>query len=104
LTKYKSSNQRKSRRFTPQKKLQILKEWEQTGNAMEIAEKYQIHPQTLYRWKKALEQWVQTFLSGKRQKGDPRIRQLEKENKKLKEALVEQTKELMFLKKVMNLL
>ena len=98
-----ATSQRKARRFTPQKKLQILKEWEQNGNGMDVAEKYQIDPQTLYRWKKVLEQGAQTFLIGKRRKGNPRIRQLEKENKKLKEALVEQTKELMLLKKEMNL-
>ena len=96
-------NQRKGRRFTPQQKLQILKEWELTGNGVVVAEKYQIHPQTLYRWRKALEQGAQTFLSGKRPKVDPRIRQLEEENYKLKEALTIQTQELMLLKKRMNL-
>ena len=44
------------RRFTPQQKLQVLKEWELIGNGVEVAKKYQIHPQTLYRWRKALEQ------------------------------------------------
>ena len=49
-------------KFTPQQKLQILKEWEGTGNGIEVAQKYQIHPQTLYRWKQALEQGAQIFL------------------------------------------
>jgi hypothetical protein len=44
------------RRFTPQHKLEILKEWEATGNGIEVAQKHELHPQTLYRWKKALEQ------------------------------------------------
>ena len=43
-------NQRKARRFKPQQKLQILKEWELTGNGVEVAQKHQIHPMTLYRW------------------------------------------------------
>jgi transposase-like protein len=30
------------RNFTPQQKLQILKEWEGTGNGIEVAQKYQI--------------------------------------------------------------
>jgi len=30
-------NQRKARRFTPQQKLQTLKEWELTGNGVEVA-------------------------------------------------------------------
>jgi transposase-like protein len=91
------------RRFTPQQKLQILKEWEATGNGIEVAQKNQIHPQTLYRWKKALEQGAQVFLSGKKARVDPRVRKLEKENQKLKEALALQTQELMLLKKEMNL-
>ena len=70
----------------------------------EVAEKYQIHPQTLYRWRKALEQGAQAFLSGKKTRVDPRIKKLEKENQRLKEALALQTQELMLLKKEMNLL
>jgi transposase-like protein len=93
----------KRRNFFPQQKLQILKEWEATGNGIEVAQRYQIHPQTLYRWKKALEQGAQVFLSGKKPRVDPRVQQLERENRKLKEALVLQTQELMLLKKEMNL-
>lgn len=97
------TNQRKRRRFTPQQKLQILKEWELTGNGVEVAQKHQIHPHTLYRWRRALEQGAETFLSGKRPRTDPRVKQLEEENRKLKEALTIQTQELMLLKKRMNL-
>jgi len=43
------------------------------------------------------------FLSGKRPKKDARIKELEEENRKLKEALACQTQELMLLKKRMNL-
>ena len=96
-------NQRKARRFTPQQKLQILKEWELTGNGVEVVEKHQIHPLTLSRWRKALQQGAQTFLSGKRPKKDGRIKELKKENRKLKEALACQTQELMLIKKRMNL-
>jgi transposase-like protein len=91
------------KKFTPQHKLQILKEWEGTGNGIEVAQRNQIHPQTLYRWKKALEQGAQVFLSGKKPRVDPRMRKLEKENQRLKEALALQTQELMLLKKEMNL-
>ena len=96
-------DKRKRRRFTPHQKLQILKELELTSNGVAIAEKYQIHPNTLYRWRRQLEQGAETFLSGKRPRVDPRIRQLEEENLKLKEALTIQTQELMLLKKKMNL-
>jgi transposase-like protein len=96
-----TQSQRKARRFSPQQKLQILKEWEREGNGVEIAQKYQLHPHTLYRWKKLLEQGAETFLRGTRI--DPYLRRLEKENQKLKEALALQTQELMLLKKEMNL-
>ncbi|HPO79635.1 MAG TPA: transposase [Candidatus Hydrothermia bacterium] len=93
----------KIRRFTPQEKLRVLKEWEMSGNGVDVAKKYDIHPHTLYRWKKALEQGAETFLSGKRPRVDPRIKKLEEENRKLMEALAIQTQELMLLKKRMNL-
>jgi len=98
-----TQDQRKARRFSPQQKLQILKEWEREGCGIEIAQKYQIHPHTLYRWKKLLEQGAETFLRGTRPRIDPYLRRLEKENQKLKEALALQTQELMLLKKEMNL-
>ena len=98
-----TNNQGPKRRFTPQQKLQILKEWDQTGNGVEVAQKFQIHPVTLYRWKKSIEQGAQIFLRGKKHKVNPRIRKLEKEHEKLKEVLALQTQELMLLKKEMNL-
>jgi transposase-like protein len=94
---------KRPKRFTPQQKLQVLKEWELNGNGVEVAQRYQVHPHTLYRWRKALEQGAETFLSGKRPRVDPRIKRLEEENRKLKEALAIQTQELMLLKKRMNL-
>jgi transposase-like protein len=94
---------RQTRKFSPQQKLQILKEWEKEGNGIEVAQKYQIHPHTLYRWKKVLEQGAETFLRGTRPRTDPYLRRLEKENQKLKEALALQAQELMLLKKEMNL-
>jgi len=99
-----SVKDRKSRRFTVQQKLKILKEWELTGNGVTVAEKHQIHPHTLYRWRKALERGAETFLSGRRPGTNPRLKELEEENHKLKEALAAQTQELMLLKKRMNLL
>jgi transposase len=93
----------KTKRFTPQQKLQILKEWELSGNGVAVAEKHQIHPITLYRWKRALQRGAETFLSGKRPKTDPQLRRLQLENHQLKEVLAIQTQELMLLKKRMNL-
>lgn len=96
-------NERKRTVVTPQQKLEILKEWEREGDGIAVAQKYQIHPATLYRWKRSLELGAQTFLSGKKPKIDPYVKKLEEENRKLKEALTLQTQELMLLKKKMNL-
>ncbi len=94
---------RRTKIFAPQQKLQILREWEQTGNGIEVAQKHQIHPQTLYRWRKALEQGAHVFLRSSKPRVDPRIKELEKENQRLKETLSLQTQELMLVKKGMNL-
>lgn len=92
-----------AKRFAPHQKLQIIKEWELSGNGVAVAEKHQIHPMTLYRWKRALQRGAETFLSGKRPKIDPQLRRLQLENQQLKEVLAIQTQELMLLKKKMNL-
>ena len=42
-------------------------------------------------------------MKGKRPKQDPKLKALEEENRRLKEALTLQTQELMLLKKEMNL-
>ena len=94
---------KKRKRFSPQRKLEILKEWEATGNGVEVARRHEIHPMTLYRWKRRLQEGAEEFLKGTRTKVDPRIRDLEKENAKLKEALALQAQELILLKKKMNL-
>ena len=58
------SEKEKRGKFTRQQKPQVLK-WEANGNGIEVAQKYQIHPQTLNRGKKALEQGAQIFPSDK---------------------------------------
>lgn len=72
------------------------------GNGLEVGRKHQIHPMTLHRWGKALQQEAQSFLRGKRPQKDGRIKELKKENRKLKKTLACQTQKLMLLKK-MNL-
>ena len=44
-----TADQRKAGRFSPQQKLQILKEWEREGIGIEVAQKYQLHPHIMYR-------------------------------------------------------
>jgi len=86
-----STNQGRARRLTPQHKLQILKEWEATATGRDCPE-VSSPSLNLVSLEKALEQGAQIFLSGTKPKVDPRIRRLEKENQKLKEALALQTR------------
>ena len=53
-----------------------LEVWELTGNDVTVAQKHQIHAQTFYCWRRTLGQGAETFLSGKRPRTDPRIKQL----------------------------
>lgn len=98
-----TDDQEKRRIFTPEQKFQILNEWERTGNGVKVAQKYQIHPMTLYRWRRALGHGARALLNAKKPKTDPQIKQLEQENSRLKKALAMQTQDLMLLKKETNL-
>ena len=61
------------KRFTALNKSSgISRKW-----GIEGAEKYQLHPQTLYPWKNALEHRDQVLLIAKRPWVDPRMRKLE---------------------------
>ena len=93
---------KRRKRFTPQQKLAILREWEASGNGVEVAERHGIHPMTLYRWRKRLETGAAEFLKGTRPRVDPRMRELEQENQKLRDTVTLLSQELMALKK-MNL-
>ena len=94
---------KRRKRFTGQQKLAILREWEASGNGVEVAERHGIHPMTLYRWRKRLETGAAEFLKGTRPRVDPRMRELEQENQKLRDTVTLLSQELMALKKKMNL-
>jgi len=67
---------------------------------VEVAQKHQIHPMTLYSWGKALQQGAQSFLDGKRPKKDATPPQeLEEETGKLKKRWRARPRKLMLLKK-----
>jgi hypothetical protein len=57
----------------------------------------------LYRWRKRLETGAAEFLKGTRPMVDPRMRELEQENRKLRDTVTLLSQELMALKKKMNL-
>jgi transposase-like protein len=89
----------KPRKYTVEQKLGILREWEKRGNGVEIAKQYGLHPYTLYRWKKRLEQGAREWLKGSKPKKALALKRLEEENRQLKETLAAVTQELMLFKK-----
>jgi transposase-like protein len=91
------------KKFTARQRLEILREWDSTGNGVEVSLRYGIHPMTLYRWKKRLEQGAAEFLKGSRSKPNPRVKELERENQRLKDTVILLSQDLMLLKKKMNL-
>lgn len=93
----------RQRRFTPQQKLAILREWEKTGNGAEVARSHGIPAARLYGWKKQLEHGADEYLISGRPKKDAQVRDLETENQKLKETISALALELMLLKKKMGL-
>jgi transposase-like protein len=95
--------ERQRRKFTARQKLEILREWESVGNGVEVSQRYGIHPMTLYRWRKRLEQGAAEFLKGTRSRLNPEVKELQRENQRLKDTVTLLSQELMLLKKKMNL-
>jgi transposase-like protein len=91
------------KKFTANQRLEILREWDSSGNGAEVSRRHGIHPLTLYRWKKRLEQGAAEFLKGTRSKPNPEVKELQRENQKLKDTVTLLSQELMLLKKKMNL-
>ena len=70
------------KRFTEEQIVRILREAEQAGTDREVIQKYNISDTTFYRWKK--------LYGGMSVSEVKRLRELEKENAKLKKLLAEQ--------------
>ncbi len=70
------------KRFTEEQIVRILREAEQAGTDREVIRKYNISDTTFYRWKK--------LYGGMGVSEVKRLRELEKENAKLKKLLAEQ--------------
>ena len=75
------------KKFTANQKLAILREWDASGNVVAVSLRHGIHPLTLYRWKKRLEQGAAEFLKGTRSKPNPEVNELQRENQKLKDTV-----------------
>ena len=64
---------KRRKRFTAQQKLEILREWEATGNGVEVAERHGIHPMTLYRWRRDLRAASEKIPDWMQQRGGRRV-------------------------------
>jgi putative transposase len=77
------------RTFTTEEKLKIIKEASEQG-VKPTLEKYNIFPASYYSWKKKFETMgAEGFSHGMTPEQLKRIRELEKENKTLKEIIIE---------------
>src|SRR5438128_7997297 len=93
---------RKVRRiFTPEQKFEILKDIERCKTIKEGLTKHQLADSVYYKWKRQLEVGVRASLrnSGPLKSAD--LKRLEAENRKLKEALLNQALLISELKKEM---
>ena len=70
------------------------------GNAREIAEELEIHPELLYRWRREHEKYQDNSFPGK---GKPKMTDLEKENARLQKELRDAKIERDILKKAVSI-
>ena len=95
----------KRKRYTPEEKAKILREVVEDGKSVsEVAEKYELHPNCIFKWRKQLlEDGKQTFqikrtdISNKAK--DRKILALEDKIKHKDEVIAELAQELLELKK-----
>ncbi len=95
---------RKVRRiFTPEQKFEILKDIERCKAIKEGLTKHQLAQSLYYKWKRQLEVGVRASLRNSRPLKSTDLRRLEAENRRLKEAVLNQALVISELKKEMNL-
>lgn len=84
---------KKKRIFSVEQKMQILREAEEHG-MLATCRKYEIAQSLYYRWKSQFDQKGIDGLQGQYYRVDPRVRELEKENERLKKIIARQALEL----------
>ena len=89
--------------FTPEQKFEILKDIERYKTIKEGLAKHHLAQSLYYKWKRQLEVGVRASLRNGRPIQSAEIKRLEAENRKLKEALLNQALLIAELKKEMNL-
>ena len=91
------------RMFRPEQKFGILKDIERCKTIKEGLAKHQLADSVYYKWKRQLEVGVGASLRNSRPLKSADLKRLEAENRKLKEALLNQALLISELKKEMNL-
>ena len=89
--------------FTAEQKFELLKDIERCKTIKEGLGKHQLAQSVYYKWKRQLEVGVRASLRNSRPIKSAELKRLEAENKKLKEALLNQALFIAELKKEMNL-
>lgn len=89
--------------FTAEQKFEILKDIERCKTIKEGLAKHQLADSLYYKWKRQLEVGVRASLRNGRAVKSGELKRLEAENRKLKEALLNQALFIAELKKEMNL-
>ena len=89
--------------FTAEQKFEILKDIERCQTIKEGLAKHQLADSVYYKWKRQLEVGVRASLRNSRPLKSAEFKRLEAENRKLKEALLNQALLISELKKEMNL-
>lgn len=84
---------RNKRKFTQEERLQILREAEQHG-IEETLRKHHLSRSLYYRWKSKFDHSGVDGLTDKYYRVDPAIKQLEKENERLRKIIAKQALEL----------
>ena len=81
------ANGAKPRHFSADEKLKILEEARQPGTTVaEVLRRYQLEGTTFYRWEREAKAAMRDALGGKA-RGDARVRELERENERLRAEL-----------------
>jgi transposase-like protein len=95
---------KRSRRiFSPQQKYEMLKDVERYPTLKEGLAKYDLDYSVYRRWRRQLQVGVHASLRNGRPVRSPEVKLLQAENRRLKEALLNQSLHLAELKKEMNL-
>lgn len=91
------------RNFSPEQKYEMVKDIESQATIREGLGKYGLQYSVYRRWKRQLEVGIRSSLRSGRPRKDPEMRKLEAENRRLREALLQQSLILSDIKKEMLL-